>query len=660
MRKSKNIEIKQSEATKDFPEIILSRFIIFFFVFLLSISGISQSYNQQIRLAKKHVEKNDYLTAGILMEDAYSQSPTPIIAYQCAEYYFNARNYKKAERFYQKVIFSDKQNFPRAYFKMAMAEKYLGKYAAAAKNFWRYTSKFPNEPAVNIKIAKYQKYVCEEILNHNYSTQSVKVNLLTAVNSEYSDFQVQEFGKDTLLFTSYRPRYKSDTTNFFSALYQYNKNTGIKLIDTIINIKNAHIPNFFYDNSLKLLLFTMCKGNGTNKHCSIYQSKVVNGKFSYPQKLNTSVNYPSSNNTQPFLTEIDGNRYLFFASDRQLGGYGGYDIFYCVMDTAGNFSIAINLGENINSPLNEITPYYDKKNKILYYSSQWFVNYGGYDIFKSHGSIGNWETPQNLGVPVNSSYDDVFYSQNKQRNTAYFSSNRLVNPDETHQCCNNIYFINLQKKENEQQISKKIIINKMKTDLKLMVPLTLYYDNDEPNPKTLDTVTDLDYLTTYNAYLQRINEYKKIFSKGKKGEEKQQAIIAIEDFFQDSIIAGYEQFQKGLHIMQQLLEQGQSIQITIKGFASPLNKSEYNTNLSKRRINCVENYLRKYNNGVFLPYLDTVDSKIKNKLYIIKNAFGETKAAANISDKRSDLRNSVYSPEAAKERKVQIIGINFK
>jgi len=112
--------------------------------------------------------------------------------------------------------------------------------------------------------------------------------------------------------------------------------------------------------------------------------------------------------------------------------------------------------------------------------------------------------------------------------------------------------------------------------------------------------------------------------------------------------------------MQQLLEQGQSIQITIKGFASPLNKSEYNTNLSKRRINCVENYLRKYNNGVFLPYLDTVDSKIKNKLYIIKNAFGETKAAANISDKRSDLRNSVYSPEAAKERKVQIIGINFK
>ncbi|HIE15637.1 MAG TPA: hypothetical protein EYP69_01810, partial [Bacteroidales bacterium] len=129
MRKSKNIEIKQFEATKDFPEIILNRFIIFFFVFLLSISGISQSYNQQIRLAKKHVEKNDYLTAGILMEDAYSQSPTPIIAYQCAEYYFNARNYKKAERFYQKVIFSDKQNFPRAYFKMAMAEKYLGKYA---------------------------------------------------------------------------------------------------------------------------------------------------------------------------------------------------------------------------------------------------------------------------------------------------------------------------------------------------------------------------------------------------------------------------------------------------------------------------------------------------------------------------------------------------
>jgi len=350
--------------------------------------------------------------------------------------------------------------------------------------------------------------------------------------------------------------------------------------------------------------------------------------------------------------------YLFFASNRS-NGYGGYDLYYCSMDETGDFSIAVNLGNKINSPLNEITPYYDTKNKELYFSSEWFVNFGGYDIFKSHGEIGNWENPENLGLPTNSSYDDVFYTQNNRETRAYFSSNRLINPADESQCCNNIYTIRL-KEEEPPPVPRKVIINRMKKDLKLMVPLTLYYDNDEPNPRTLDTITQFDYKATYSTYLQRIDEYKKEYSKTQKGKEKQLAILTIEDFFQDSVIAGYERFQKGLSIMEQLLKEGQSIQLTIKGFASPLNKTDYNTNLSKRRINCVENYLKKYNDGVFLPYLDTANTETSGKLYIKRNAFGETKAAAGVSDKLTDLRHSVYSPAAAKERKVQIIGVDFK
>ena len=626
--------------------------IIFF-----TVSGFSQSYNQLIHLAKKHAQQNDFLSAGQLMEEAYTESPTPIIAFQCAEYYFQGRNFKKAERFYRKVILADNQHFPMAYFKIATAEKYLGKYTTAAKNFWRFFSHFPDQDPKLIKIAKYQKYSCEAVSTRIYDIQNLQIAPFDAINSSFSEFQVQEINRDSLFFSSYRPRTKNDTANFFAAIYKMKNNTVI-LLDTTINLATAHIPNFFYDDSLKLLLFTVCKETEKSKQCFIFKSTWENGVFSHPRKLNTSVNFAGSNNTQPFLTKIDNNYYLFFASDRK-SGYGGFDLYYCALDDNGNFSIAVNLGKDINSPMNEITPYYNAKNEVLYFSSQWFVNFGGYDIFKSKGKFNNWESPENLGLPINSSYDDVFYSQNNRGTKAYFSSNRLVNPDDESQCCNNIYTLKL-KEEKPPPISHKTIVNRMKKTLKLLVPLTLYYDNDEPNPRTLDTITRLNYQETYNAYLQKINEYKTAYSKKLKGKAKQLAIIAIEDFFQDSVIASYEQFQKGLVIMEQLLKEGQSIQLTIKGFASPLNKTAYNTNLSKRRINCVVNYLTTYDGGIFLPYLDTAGTKTQSKLFIRRNAFGETHSAKDVSDKLTDLRNSVYSPAAAKERKVQIIGIDFK
>ncbi len=632
---------------------------IFFLITVIfyTVNGFAQSYNQLIHLAKKHAQKNDFLTAGQLMEDAYTESPTPIIAFQCAEYYFQGRNFKKAERFYRKVILADKQNFPMAYFKMATAEKYLGKYTPASKNFWYFISRFPEQDPQLKEIAQYQKYSCEEIFTRTYDIQNLQITPFDAINSSFSEFQVHEINRDSLLFSSYRPRTNNDTAIFYAAIYQF-KNDYPTLLDTIINFNTEHIPNFFYDDSLKLLLFTACKKTEKGQHCFIYQSKFDGGIFSHPQKLNSSVNYSESSNTQPFLTKINNDYYLFFASNRNQG-YGGYDIYYCTMDDNGDFSIAVNLGKEINSPMNEITPYYDAQNEILYFSSEWFINFGGYDIFKSKGKFNNWETPENLGLPINSSYDDVFYSQNNRRTKAYLSSNRLINPEDESQCCNNIYTVKL-KEEEPPPVPHEVIVNKMKETLKLMVPLTLYYDNDEPNPRTIDTITRLDYQETYNIYLQRINEYKTEYAKKQKGKAKQLSIIAIEDFFQDSVIASYEQFQKGLVIMEQLLKEGQSIQLTIKGFASPLNKTDYNTNLSKRRINCIENYLAKYHNGVFLPYLDTAGTETQNKLFIRRNAFGETHSAKDVSDKLTDLENSVYSPAAAKERKVQIIGIDFK
>jgi len=110
--------------------------------------------------------------------------------------------------------------------------------------------------------------------------------------------------------------------------------------------------------------------------------------------------------------------------------------------------------------------------------------------------------------------------------------------------------------------------------------------------------------------------------------------------------------------MCELLAKGKNIEITIKGYASPLNTSDYNANLSKRRIQSLVNFLMQYKDGYLLPYIDGT-TEAGNRLIIHRQAFGKEKAAASVSGDIKDLRNSVYNPAAANERKVAIIAVEL-
>ncbi|MFT6150357.1 MAG: outer membrane protein OmpA-like peptidoglycan-associated protein, partial [Saprospiraceae bacterium] len=99
------------------------------------------------------------------------------------------------------------------------------------------------------------------------------------------------------------------------------------------------------------------------------------------------------------------------------------------------------------------------------------------------------------------------------------------------------------------------------------------------------------------------------------------------------------------------LQAGETIEIVLKGFASPRAKSDYNLNLSKRRVGCVRNYFRTYQGDTFQKYLNN------GQLKIFTSPFGETKAATSVSDELDDKRNSVYSVGAAEERRVEILEV---
>ena len=102
-----------------------------------------------------------------------------------------------------------------------------------------------------------------------------------------------------------------------------------------------------------------------------------------------------------------------------------------------------------------------------------------------------------------------------------------------------------------------------------------------------------------------------------------------------------------------LLEEHQSIEITIKGFASPLAKSDYNTNLSKRRISSLMNYFNSTDNGKLKSYID------EGRLIIHSAPFGESTSSKSANDDGNNIKESIYSPKAAMERRIEIQEVIF-
>jgi len=150
---------------------------------------------------------------------------------------------------------------------------------------------------------------------------------------------------------------------------------------------------------------------------NIYMSKFENGKWSEIQKLNPNINtkyYESHASLSP-----DGNM-LYFTSNRE-GGFGGLDIYVSTRDDRGQWSSPMNLGPEINTSYNEETPFLSASDSILFFSSEGHKSMGGYDIFKAIRRDGKWQAPTNMGYPLNTPDDDLFFQPVNSGKNAYYS-----------------------------------------------------------------------------------------------------------------------------------------------------------------------------------------------------------------------------------------------
>jgi Tol biopolymer transport system component len=168
----------------------------------------------------------------------------------------------------------------------------------------------------------------------------------------------------------------------------------------------------------KILLLSM----DDNINSDIYASSFDGHNWSEAIKLNKNINtkYWESHG---FISE-DG-KVLIFASDRP-GGFGGLDL-YISHNTEGDWSSPVNLGPEINTQFNDDRPFLINNGKTVFFSSQGHSNIGGYDIFRSDlESNGLWSKPKNLGYPVNTPDDDIFFMPVRDGKSGYYSRYKVT------------------------------------------------------------------------------------------------------------------------------------------------------------------------------------------------------------------------------------------
>jgi len=186
------------------------------------------------------------------------------------------------------------------------------------------------------------------------------------------------------------------------------------------------------------------------KTASLYQTtKTEAGAWSEPTALE-AINAVGGNNQQPFVT-ADG-QYLLFSSDRA-GGQGGFDIWYAPIGE-GKVGEPVNMGTAINTPADEQAPYYHAASQTLVFSSNGRVGMGGFDLYQTKGSINtNWSAVKNLGYPVNSEKDDIYFAS--KGTTKNMLSDVVFSSDRASECCLDMF--SLQKQTPAKKIAGKVI-----------------------------------------------------------------------------------------------------------------------------------------------------------------------------------------------------------
>jgi len=393
-------------------------------------SGAAYYYEQIATGNYKKQEKipfysNDHLTKEQVMNERLD------ICYQLAESYRLYQNFEGAQKWYDTVlVHKNDTDFPLAQLWYGTCLRANLRFDEAIKQLQLFKAGYKGSP-------EYMKLADREIAsclfaNEQYGrSSSVDIKKMgTPWNSDDGNYALSKIGRN-YWFTSTRAG-NGNTQNGNHIYFSFNSSppSALNLKDSE-NIKDMQYSTPSFDAVHKRIYIAGWYKVDGQLISNIFYAQVIDKKPSLLQKLNTYVNAEGSVTMQPFVTP-DGKR-LFFVSDRA-GGQGGFDIWASDLDADGNPVNAVNLGKTINTPEDEEAPFYDAVHKRLVFSSTGFTGLGGFDIFTSDEINGKWTAPVNMGYPINSSKDDLYYFADPDDDHKFYLSS-----DRESTCCLSLF-----------------------------------------------------------------------------------------------------------------------------------------------------------------------------------------------------------------------------
>lgn len=458
---------------------------------------VSVQLKAQLKKANEYFDQELYFDAINSYEKVLKKDENNIKAVENIAFaYRKLKDYNNAEKYYAKATQLNPEESSN-YLYYGQTLKNNDKVREAKQQFEKFLEKNPNSLIGELMVQS-----CSDIEDWEVQPKEFTVSTVENINSENSDFCPLTY-EDGIVFVSERgPDLVNENvygvnSKPYLSIYYAKESKSYKKAKKFSNQLNSayHDGPVSISGDKKTIYFTRAekeeRGKDFENKIKIYTAELEGKKWKNIKEFKYSSNKYSV--AHPWISE-DGTK-LFFSSDMP-GGEGKMDIYMCKKE-GSDWGHPINLGKDVNTPENEVFPYYRKD--ILYFSSDGLSGYGGLDIFSVY-ETDNWKNPENLKTPLNSSKDDfgIFFTDDEN---GYFSSDR-----EGGMGSDDIYSFNYQSIEKQTGITGILEYDKLPAS---NTEIGLYSEEDE----LLQTVvTDENGKFKFNklkmddSYFLKINE----------------------------------------------------------------------------------------------------------------------------------------------------------
>lgn len=592
-----------------------------------------------------------FITLSVLLPfSVLSQSRLSTKSKKAAEYYYQADNYRvrgqymMAAELLEKAIEKDNQ-FHEAYFRLATIHKAKGELKKAEELLMRADELSESSSAgvayelgeLYLLSSEYEKAITYMDKYLAFGPKNARRIADANKVKENAAFAIEHMA----LASELDPQPLSDTVNAFpmqyfpvvtvdqqSIIFTRRLGTGMNYDEDLVISRKDDSGQWGYPESLsehinsewnegtctisadgRTLIFTSCYGRRGFGSCDLYISKKTGNEWSVPVNLGPQVN-STAWESQPSLSS-DG-RTLYFVSNKG-GGVGGRDIWLTRLNDKNQWSIPENAGRTINTSGDEVSPFIHPNNITLYFASNGLTGFGGFDIFYSERENDQWNKPENMGYPINTSEDQVSLFITSDGKKGYYSHEVSNNPGQK----GRIYQFNVPESVQVKYKTSYVTGRVLDADTKMPIQADIeLYDLKKDSREAYagsDSVTGeyLIVLTEGSDYALYVNKEGYLFESLSfeygmndkiepvnidiylKPLKSGAGVVLNNVFFDVDSYALKEKSKTELNKLVRFLKSDPTLKIEIAGHTDNTGGEQYNQQLSENRAKAVYEYLVK-------------------------------------------------------------------